>query len=52
MTTALPKWGFFLFAASMAFACLGAVLEISLAVAYLFAQGFGWNCSEDDAPAR
>ncbi len=52
MTTALPKWGFFLFAASMAFACLGAVLEISLAVAYLFAQGFGWNCSEDDAPDR
>ncbi len=52
MTTALPKWGFFLFAASMAFTCLGAVLEISLAVAYLFAQGFGWNYSENDAPAR
>ena len=47
MTTALPKWGFYLFAVSMLFACLGAALEISLAIAYFFAQGFGWNWSED-----
>ena len=52
MTTALPKWGFFLFAMSMLFACLGAALEISLAIAYFFAQGFGWNWSEDLAPSR
>jgi len=52
MTTALPKWGFFLFAMSMLFACLGAALEISLAIAYFFAQGFGWNWSENLNPAR
>jgi len=52
MTTALPKWGFFLFAASMFFACLGAALEISLAIAYFFAQGFGWNWSENLTPSR
>jgi NRAMP (natural resistance-associated macrophage protein)-like metal ion transporter len=52
MTTALPKWGFYLFAVSMLFACLGAALEISLAIAYFFAQGFGWNWSEDIEPSR
>jgi Mn2+/Fe2+ NRAMP family transporter len=52
MTTALPKWGFLLFAMSMLFACLGAALEISLAIAYFFAQGFGWNWGEDLAPSR
>src|SRR5215210_21461 len=39
MTTALPRWGFFLFAVAMLFACLGAALEISLAISYFFAQG-------------
>ncbi len=52
LTTALPKWGFFLFALSMLFACLGAALEISLAIAYFFAQGFGWNWSENLTPSR
>lgn len=52
VTTALPKWGLFLFAASMLFACLGAALEISLAIAYFFAQGFGWNWSENVTPSR
>ncbi|HEY4672041.1 MAG TPA: Nramp family divalent metal transporter [Gemmatimonadaceae bacterium] len=52
MTTALPKWGFFLFAFSMLFACLGAALEISLAIAYFFAQGFGWSWSEDLEPSQ
>jgi Mn2+/Fe2+ NRAMP family transporter len=52
MTPALPKWGFFLFAYSMLFACLGAALEISLAIAYFFAQGFGWSWSEDLTPSR
>jgi Mn2+/Fe2+ NRAMP family transporter len=52
MTPALPKWGFFLFAFSMLFACLGAALEISLAIAYFFAQGFGWSWSEDLTPSR
>ena len=52
MTTALPKWGFYLFAASMFFACLGAALEISLAISYFFAQGFGWGWSEDLEPSK
>lgn len=52
MVTALPKWGFYLLALSMLFACLGAALEISLAIAYFFAQGFGWNWSEDMNPSR
>jgi Mn2+/Fe2+ NRAMP family transporter len=52
MTTALPKWGFYLFAFSMIFACFGAALEVSLAIAYFFAQGFGWNWSEDLEPSK
>lgn len=52
MTPVFPKWGFFLFAFSMLFACLGAALEISLAIAYFFAQGFGWSWSEDLTPSR
>src|SRR5256714_5372309 len=52
MTTALPKWGFYLFAISMLLACLGAALEISLAISYFFAQGFGWNWSENVTPSK
>ena len=51
ITTALPRWGLFLFASSMLFACLGAALEISLAIAYFFAQGFGWPWSENSPPS-
>ncbi len=52
MTTALPRWGFYLFGIAMLFACLGAALEISLAIAYFFAQGLGWNWSENLTPSR
>ena len=52
MTTALPKWGFYLFALAMLFACFGAALEISLAIAYFFSQGFGWNWSENLEPSK
>ena len=52
MTTALPRWGFYLFGVAMLFACLGAALEISLAIAYFFAQGLGWNWSENLTPSR
>jgi Mn2+/Fe2+ NRAMP family transporter len=52
MTTVFPKWGFYLFAFSMLFACFGAALEISLSIAYFFAQGFGWNWSENLEPSR
>jgi Mn2+/Fe2+ NRAMP family transporter len=52
MTTALPRWGFYLFAISMLVACFGAALEVSLAIAYFFAQGFGWRWGEDLEPAK
>jgi Mn2+/Fe2+ NRAMP family transporter len=52
MTTALPKWGFYLFAVSLLFACFGAALEISLTIAYFFAQGFGWNWSQNIEPSK
>ena len=52
MMTALPRWGLLLFAASMLVACFGAAVEISLAIAYFFAQGFGWNWSQDLEPSR
>jgi len=52
MTPALTHWGFYLFALAMLFACLGAALEISLSIAYFFAQGLGWSWSEDLTPSR
>jgi Mn2+/Fe2+ NRAMP family transporter len=52
MTTALPRWGFYLFATSMLVACFGAALEVSLAIAYFFAQGFGWKWGENLEPAK
>jgi Mn2+/Fe2+ NRAMP family transporter len=50
MTIPLPNWGFELFVGGMAIACLGAALEITLAMTYLFAQGLGWNWSENASP--
>ena len=44
------KWGFWLFVASLGIACLGAALEVTLEIAYLAAQGFGWNWSENQRP--
>jgi Mn2+/Fe2+ NRAMP family transporter len=44
--------GFVLTIAILAIACLGAALEIALAIAYMFAQGLGWNWSEDARPQR
>jgi Mn2+/Fe2+ NRAMP family transporter len=46
------KWGFWLFVASLGIACLGAALEVTLEMAYLTAQGFGWNWSENQRPIR
>lgn len=43
-------WGFWLFVASLGIACLGATLEVTLEIAYLAAQGFGWNWSENQTP--
>jgi len=37
--------GFWLLVGSLGIACFGAALEITLQIAYLTAQGFGWNWS-------
>jgi Mn2+/Fe2+ NRAMP family transporter len=50
LTDQLGRWGFALFVASLAIACLGAALEITLALAYMVAQGFGWNWGESVRP--
>jgi Mn2+/Fe2+ NRAMP family transporter len=52
LTTPLGHLGFWLFVASLGVACLGATLEISLALAYLIAQGFGWNWGKDLDPGE
>jgi Mn2+/Fe2+ NRAMP family transporter len=53
LTTALRgSLGFYLFAASLGIACLGAALEAALAMAYVFAQGLGWNWGESMRPRR
>jgi Mn2+/Fe2+ NRAMP family transporter len=42
--------GFWLLVGSLGIACLGAAMEITLQMAYLTAQGFGWNWSENQKP--
>ena len=42
--------GFWLFVFSLWIGCLGAALEITLAIAYLLAQGFNWRWGEDLRP--
>jgi Mn2+/Fe2+ NRAMP family transporter len=46
----LGRWGFILFVATLAVTCLGATLEITLSIAYLLAQGFGWRWGENIRP--
>jgi Mn2+/Fe2+ NRAMP family transporter len=50
LTDGLGRWGFALFVASLAIACFGAALEVTLAFAYMVAQGFGWNWGENLRP--
>ncbi|HEY9599844.1 MAG TPA: divalent metal cation transporter [Cyanophyceae cyanobacterium] len=50
LTQPFGYWGFILFAASLAIACFGAALEISLDTAYIVAQAFGWNWGENLRP--
>jgi Mn2+/Fe2+ NRAMP family transporter len=47
---ALGSWGFPLFVAALGIACFGAALEVSLALAYMIAQGFGWNWGKNARP--
>jgi Mn2+/Fe2+ NRAMP family transporter len=50
LSSPLGRWGFRLFAASLAIACFGAALEIALQIAYLVAQGLGWRWGENLRP--
>jgi len=50
VTPVLGRPGFWFFVAALGVACLGATLEISLSLAYMIAQGFGWRWGEDLAP--
>jgi len=50
LTDAFGKWGFPLFVGSLAIACFGSALEVALTLAYMTAQGFGWNWGEDQRP--
>jgi Mn2+/Fe2+ NRAMP family transporter len=47
---ALGAWGFWLLVASLFVACLGAAMEVTLELAYMVAQGFGWNWSKNQRP--
>ena len=48
----LGRWGFVLFLATLGVTCFGAAVELTLATAYLLAQGFGWEWSENARPAE
>src|SRR5437660_11986927 len=50
LTDALGRWGYPLFVAALGTPCFGAALEVSLALAYMIAQGFGWNWGENARP--
>jgi Mn2+/Fe2+ NRAMP family transporter len=48
----LGRWGFVLFLATLGVTCFGAAVELTLATAYLLAQGFGWEWSENARPTE
>jgi len=50
LSHAFGIWGLYLFAASLGVACFGACIEVTLELAYLNAQTFGWNWGENVAP--
>ena len=52
LATPLGRAGFVLFLVTLFITCFGATLEITLASAYLLAQGLGWPWSENMKPAR
>lgn len=52
LTTPLGRAGFWCFVATLCITCFGATLEITLASAYLLAQGYGWAWSENVRPEK
>lgn len=47
----LGIWGFWIFGAALFIACFGAALELSLDIAYVYSQTFGWKWGENQKPA-
>jgi Mn2+/Fe2+ NRAMP family transporter len=52
LASPLGRAGFVLFLATLCITCFGTTMEIALAIAYLLAQGFGWNWSENLKPDK
>jgi Mn2+/Fe2+ NRAMP family transporter len=52
LATPLGRAGFVFFIMTLFITCFGSTLEIVLAIAYLLAQGFGWNWSENLKPGK
>jgi Mn2+/Fe2+ NRAMP family transporter len=52
LTPALSHPGFVFFLATLGVTCFGTTLEIALAIAYLLAQGLGWEWSENMRPSK
>jgi Mn2+/Fe2+ NRAMP family transporter len=51
VSTPLGKAGFWIFCVALFIACFGAALELSLDIAYVYAQVFGWTWGENKKPA-
>jgi len=52
LASPLGRGGFALFLITLCVTCFGATAEISLAGAYLLAQGLGWSWSENMKPSK
>jgi Mn2+/Fe2+ NRAMP family transporter len=52
LASPLGRIGVALFLATLCITCFGATVEITLSIAYLLAQGFGWEWSENLKPAK
>jgi Mn2+/Fe2+ NRAMP family transporter len=52
LASPLGRAGFALFLGTLCITCFGATVEITLSLAYLLAQGFGWEWSENLRPAK
>jgi len=50
VTGPLGKWGYYLLGAALFIACVGAALELSLDLAYVYAQSLGWNWGQNERP--
>jgi Mn2+/Fe2+ NRAMP family transporter len=50
VTQPLGKWGYWIFCIALFIACFGASLELSLDIAYVYAQTFGWSWGENKKP--